>query len=577
MDQQALSASHLRLAGMLATLKVRDLVLIEDVELEFAPGLNVLTGETGAGKSILLDALGLAAGARAGARSNVRPGTQQGSATAIFELPRDHEVSVLVAEYGIQTAGEILLRRTIASDARTRAFINDEPVGVNLLREIGALLVEIHGQADDRGLFDPATHRRLLDVFGEHDELATKTAALFQEFQCSQESLSGLRKAADIAAAEADELRHSVEELSALMPEMGEERTLATERALLMDASRIAEELSAAVELLGGERGAESSLAATLKRLTRQKDQARVAVASAERAVEQAFSLAEEARRELQSLLSRLELDAGELDRKEERLFALRAAARKYGVTADELPRVLSDAQTRLELLGGSSDMLKHAEADTAAARARFLESARYLSAARREAARELKARVAMELVPLKLGNAKFRVSVVPVVEEDAGANGLERVAFEVATIEGVSFGPLAKIASGGELARFSLALKVALSEASSPAALVFDEVDRGVGGAVADAVGERLQRLSRTTQVLLVTHAPQVAARAERHFRITRKSDRTEVQLLSADERVEEIARMLSGAAITEEARGAARRLLIEAQAPQKKVRKRA
>jgi DNA repair protein RecN (Recombination protein N) len=533
------------------------------VELEFAPGLNVLTGETGAGKSILLDALGLAAGARAGARSNVRPGTQQGSATAIFELPRDHEVSVLVAEYGIQTAGEILLRRTIASDARTRAFINDEPVGVNLLREIGALLVEIHGQADDRGLFDPATHRRLLDVFGEHDELATKTAALFQEFQCSQESLSGLRKAADIAAAEADELRHSVEELSALMPEMGEEQTLATERALLMDASRIAEELSAAVELLGGERGAESSLAATLKRLTRQKDQARVAVASAERAVEQAFSLAEEARRELQSLLSRLELDAGELDRKEERLFALRAAARKYGVTADELPRVLSDAQTRLELLGGSSDMLKHAEADTAAARARFLESARYLSAARREAARELKARVAMELVPLKLGNAKFRVSVVPVVEEDAGANGLERVAFEVATIEGVSFGPLA--------------LKVALSEASSPAALVFDEVDRGVGGAVADAVGERLQRLSRTTQVLLVTHAPQVAARAERHFRITRKSDRTEVQLLSADERVEEIARMLSGAAITEEARGAARRLLIEAQAPQKKVRKRA
>jgi DNA repair protein RecN (Recombination protein N) len=562
---------------MLATLKVRDLVLIEDVELEFAPGLNVLTGETGAGKSILLDALGLAAGARAGARSSVRPGAQQGSATAIFELPGDHEVCALVVENGIPTAGEILLRRAIASDARTRAFINDEPVGVNLLREIGALLVEIHGQADDRGLFDPATHRRLLDAFGNLDELATKTAALFQEFQHVRESLSELHKAAEIAAAEADELRHSVEELSALMPEAGEEQALAGERALLMDASRIAEELSAAVELLGGERGAETSLAGALKRLTRQKDQARVAVASAERAVEQASSLAEEARRELQSLLSRLELDAGELDRKEERLFALRAAARKHGVTADELPRVLSDAQTRLELIGGSSDLLKRVEADTAAARFAFLQSAQALSAARRNAARELESGVAVELVPLKLGHAKFRVSLVPVVEEDAGAHGLERAAFEVATIEGASFGPLAKIASGGELARFSLALKVALSEASPPAALVFDEVDRGVGGAVADAVGERLQRLSRTTQVLLVTHAPQVAARAERHFRITRQRDRTEVQLLSAEERVEEIARMLSGAAITEEARGAARRLLVEAQAPQKKVRKRA
>jgi DNA repair protein RecN (Recombination protein N) len=562
---------------MLATLKVRDLVLIEDVELEFAPGLNVLTGETGAGKSILLDALGLAAGARAGARSSVRPGAQQGSATAIFELSGDHEVCALVVENGIPTAGEILLRRAIASDARTRAFINDEPVGVNLLREIGALLVEIHGQADDRGLFDPATHRRLLDAFGNLDELATKTAALFQEFQHVRESLSELHKAAEIAAAEADELRHSVEELSALIPEAGEEQALAGERALLMDASRIAEELSAAVELLGGERGAETSLAGALKRLTRQKNQARVAVASAERAVEQASSLAEEARRELQSLLSRLELDAGELDRKEERLFALRAAARKYGVTADELPRVLADAQTRLDLIGGSSDLLKRVEADTATARSTFLQSAQVLSAARRNAARELESGVAVELVPLKLGHAKFRVSLVPIVEEDAGAHGLERVAFEVETIEGASFGPLAKIASGGELARFSLALKVALSEASPPAALVFDEVDRGVGGAVADAVGERLQRLSRTTQVLLVTHAPQVAARAERHFRITRQRDRTEVQLLSAEERVEEIARMLSGAAITEEARGAARRLLVEAQSPQKKVRKRA
>jgi DNA repair protein RecN (Recombination protein N) len=270
-------------------------------------------------------------------------------------------------------------------------------------------------------------------------------------------------------------------------------------------------------------------------------------------------------------------VDAGELDRKEERLFAIRAAARKHGVAPDELPHVLSDAQAKLELIGGRGDTLKHAEAGAAAARSRFLGAAQALSEARRASAGALEDCVAAELAPLKLADAKFRVALTPLSEHEAGANGLERVTFEVATIEGATFGSLTKIASGGELARFSLALKVALSEASPPAVLVFDEVDRGVGGAVADAVGERLQRLSQQTQVLLVTHAPQVAARAERHFRIMRKRDRTEVQLLSAEERVEEIARMLSGAAVTEEARGAARRLLAEAETPSKKIRKRA
>jgi len=562
---------------MLATLKVRDLVLIEDVELEFAAGLNVLTGETGAGKSILLDALGLAAGARAGARSSVRPGAQQGSAVAIFDLPADHGVRASLAENGIPSEDDLILRRAITADGRTRAFVNDESVGVGLLRDLGAVLVEIHGQSDDRGLFDPATHRRLLDAFGDHGALVETVGARFEELQSARERAAEIKQQIETAAADVEYLRHTVEELGSLSPEPGEEEKLAAERALLMNAGRIAEEVSAAVELLSGERGAEPSLAGAMKRLSRMKPEAREAVASAERVLEQAFASAEEARRELEGFLSRLEADPGELEKKEERLFALRAAARKHGVTVDDLARVLSEAQAKLDSISSGDASLAAAEADVAKASAAYLESARALSARRKTAARELDDAVAGELAPLKLGHAKFRVALEPVPETEAGANGLERVAFEVATVEGAPFGPLAKIASGGELARFSLALKVALSETNPPAALVFDEVDRGVGGAVADAVGERLQRLARSTQVLLVTHAPQVAARAERHFRISRKKDRTQVELLSAEERIEEIARMLSGAAITEEARSAARRLLVEAQTPPKKMRKRA
>jgi DNA repair protein RecN (Recombination protein N) len=574
-DQQAFPVANLEESIMLAALKIRDLVLIEDVELKFAPGLNVLTGETGAGKSILLDALGLAAGARAGVRSSVRPGAQQGSAVAVFDLPVQHPANRLITGNGIPQQDEILLRRTLAADGRTRAFVNDEAVGVTLLRELGLLLVEIHGQADDRGLFDTATHRLLLDAFGGNEKLAAETAEKFRFFEHARNQVLTLQRTAEQAAAVTEELRHTVAELASLAVEAGEEEKLASERALLMDASRIAEDLSAVVELLGSERGAEASLAAALKRLMRQKEEARTAAAAAERGIEQAFALAEEARRDLQSLLARLDVDAGDLDRKEERLFAIRAAARKYGVPADELPRLLLETQGKLDIAGSGGKALRQAEAELETARSAFLESARRLSAQRQKAARELEQSVADELAPLKLGHAKFRVTLEPLPETAAGPAGMERVSFEVATIEGAPFGQLAKIASGGELARFSLALKVALSEASPPAALVFDEVDRGVGGAVADAVGERLQRLARSTQVLLVTHAPQVAARAERHFRIMRKRDRTEVQLLSPDERAEEIARMLSGAAITEEARGAARRLLLEAQTPPKKMRK--
>ncbi|HEX4859622.1 MAG TPA: DNA repair protein RecN [Rhizomicrobium sp.] len=550
---------------MLAALTVRDIVLIESAALEFAPGLNVLTGETGAGKSILLDALGLAAGGRGGGRAQVRPGAAQGSAVAVFEPAPKHPAFALLAEQDLAADAEIVLRRTLAADGRTRGFVNDAPVGVGLMKDLGAMLLEIHGQADDRGLFDVATHRGLLDAFGGHEALAGETAARFAELDRARKEEADLKRLAAEAAADADYVRGAADELSALAPEKGEEASLAAERAMMMNASRIAEDVSAASDALSGERGAEASLAVALKRLTRLDPAARPSLAAAEAALEQAFANTEEARRELDGFLSKLELDPAVLERKEERLFALRASARKYGVDPDRLPEVLAGFEAKREAIETGGAGLKAAAESVKTALVSYQAAARKLSDARAAAARKLEAAVAKELAPLKLGHAKFRVAMTAL--DEPAASGLERTAFEIATVEGAAFGSLTRIASGGELARVSLALKVALAESMPPAALVFDEVDRGVGGAVADAVGERLQRLARTTQVLLVTHSPQVAARAQRHFRITRKADKTRVELLDDEARVEEVARMLSGAVVTEEARAAARRLLDEAQ----------
>jgi len=560
---------------MLAALTVRDIVLIEAAALEFSAGLNVLTGETGAGKSILLDALGLAAGGRG--RVAVRQGAAQASATAVFEPSADNPVHALLSAQAIATEGEVVLRRTLTADGRTRAFVNDEPVGVAFLRDAGSALVEVHGQADDRGLFDVSTHRGMLDAFAAHDGLLRETASTFAAFAEARDELAKLRTAAAVAAADADFVLHAVNELSALQPEVGEESRLSGERALLMNASRIAEDVSAAGDHLNGERGAGASISAALKRLSRMNDAARQASAAAEQALDQAYNALEDARRELDSLSARLDFEPGQLEKTDDRIHALRGAARKFGVTPDELPAVLREFETKREALDSSGGRMKQAEAIVAATRSSYLDAAARLAKSRAAAARKLEAAVAGELAPLKLGHARFRVAFESLGEANAGAGGMERVAFEVATIEGAAFGSLSKIASGGELARFSLALKVALAEASPPAALVFDEVDRGVGGAVDDAVGERLQRLAQTTQVLLVTHSPQVAARAERHFRITRSGDKTRVMLLDDEARVEEVARMLSGAVVTEEARAAARRLIAEAHAPAPKKRKRA
>jgi DNA repair protein RecN (Recombination protein N) len=559
---------------VLAALTIRDIVLIEQAALEFAPGLNVLTGETGAGKSILLDSLGLAVGGRG--RASVRAGASQGSATAVFEPQKNHAARALLAGQDMPATEEIVMRRTLSADGRSRAFINDEAVGVGLLKDLGGLLLEVHGQQDDRGLFDTATHRLLLDGFGGLNGDAQTVAALYAELASARAALDELKALAERAQAEADYVRAAATELSDFDPQPGEEEKLAGERALMQNASRIAEDVSSALESLSGERGAETGLAQALKKLSRMNEEARKIAASAETALEQAYALAEEARRELDSLLSRLDTDTNALEKAEERLFALRALARKYGVTTDALPGLRDEFAAKQEALVTGGSQIMKAQAKVAAARDAYLVAARKLSKAREGAAKKLEAAVAGELTPLKLGHAKFRVAMDRLDNEQGTAAGLEKIAFEIATVEGAAFGGLAKIASGGELARFSLALKVALAQVSSPAAMVFDEVDRGVGGAVADAVGECLQRLAQTTQVLLVTHSPQVAARAARHFRISRAKDKTKIELLTDEERLEEIARMLSGANVTDEARAAARRLMAEASMP-KKARKRA
>jgi DNA repair protein RecN (Recombination protein N) len=379
------------------------------------------------------------------------------------------------------------------------------------------------------------------------------------------------------AVREIDYLTHAAKELSELAPEDGEEESLAATRALLMNAGRLAQDIAAATEFVAADAGAEVRLAAALRRLSRLSAEGRQAASAAETALDSALVLVQEARAQLEALLAKLEAEPGKLEQIEERLFALRGAARKYNVPVSGLAALCAKFENKLAALDGGSGSLAATEAEVARLRALYRESAEALSVRRANAAKRLEEAVAKELAPLKLGAARFRVALIPVAEDAAGASGLERVTFEIATIEGAAFGPLAKIASGGELARFALALKVALAEASPPAVLVFDEVDRGVGGAVAAAVGERLQRLAQTTQVLLVTHSPQVAARAAKHFRITREKDSTRVRELGADERVEEIARMLSGAAVTEEARAAARRLVAEAQAapaPKRRVR---
>ena len=547
---------------MLTGLSIRDVVLIDTLDLEFGPGLGVLTGETGAGKSILLDALGLALGSRADS-ALVRPGRPQASVSVTFEIPDDHPGLSLLRENGLEgEPGEALvIRRIVRADGGSRAFVNDQPTSAGLLREVGALLVEVHGQHDERGLLNPRGHRGLLDTFGGID--TAPAAAAWQRLREAEEQLAQAKASLAEAQSDREWLEHAVAELGRLDPQDGEEEKLAEIRSTMQAGARLGEELEAVASLLQGSEGGLASLRQAVRRLDRiagEHESLSVTLAALDRAVIEA-SEAEDA---LERAREALAFDPARLDEAETRLFEIRALARKHQVEPAALPALKDELAGRLASLDAGEGGLLKLEAGLAAASRDYDEAANSLSEERRAAAKRLDMAVAAELAPLKLEQARFRTMIEPA---EPGAAGRDRIAFEVSTNSGAPFGPLVRIASGGELSRFILALKVALHEQGGARTIVFDEIDRGVGGAVASAVGERLHRLAQTGQVLVVTHSPQVAARGARHLLIEKSHDgtvtRTSVQALDPARRREEIARMLSGAQVTEEARAQASRLL--------------
>ena len=552
---------------MLTQLSIRDIVLIERLDLALDGGLNVLTGETGAGKSILLDSLQVALG-RKSDRAALRQGAAQGGVTAAFEPPDGHGVFALLAENGIEADGEVILRRTLSADGKSRAFINDQPVGAGLLREVGDRLVELHGQNDGRGLLSASAHRALLDAFGGHAREASAAADAYGAWRAATGALETFTREMEAARADADYLQAAVGELSKLAPEEGEEERLAAERALLMSSEKLGGELAAVVEMLGGgDKAVDTRLLGAARRIERLKPQAMGRLDSASDALERAVVEATEARAQAEAALDALNFDPARLESVESRLFALRGAARKFKVQVADLPKLSADLAERMQALAEAETRAGKLAKAAAAARAAFVTAAAALTATRKAAAAKLETAVAKELKPLKLEKAKFAVGLVALEPEDGTAAGLDAVEFQIATNPGMPPGALTKIASGGELARVILALKVALAERGSAPTLIFDEVDQGVGGAVADAVGARLKKLGGVAQVLVVTHSPQVAARGDTHFRIAKKTaggvTLTHVAALDEAGRREEIARMLSGASITDEARAAADTLL--------------
>ena len=552
---------------MLARLSIRDIVLIDRLDIDFTSGLSVLTGETGAGKSILLDAFALALGAR-GDVALVRQGAEQGQVTAAFELRSGHPAAALMVANDIPTEDELILRRVQFADGRTRAFVNDQPVSAQTLKALGAALVEIHGQHDERALVDMATHRRLLDAFGGLEGKAGEVERLWEARRARENEMATLRAEVERAQREADFLRHAVEELQRLAPEPAEETALADRRAAMMQAEKVAGDLRDAHEAVAGAPSPVPALSAALRRLERRTAQAPALIEPAVKALDAALTALDDARGQLDQALRAADHDPRELERIEERLFALRAAARKYNVPVDGLNALAARYAADLGLIDAGAERLAALESAAREADEHYRKAAVALSQARKAAAAKLDGAVNGELKPLKLERAKFMTEMV--TEPDGGGpHGIDRIEFWVQTNPGTRPGPLMKVASGGELARFLLALKVVLADRGSAPTLVFDEVDTGVGGAVADAIGVRLARLGRRAQVVAVTHAPQVAARADRHYLISKsaldkgKRVATRVAELAADKRREEIARMLAGAEITAEARAAAERLI--------------
>jgi DNA repair protein RecN (Recombination protein N) len=552
---------------MLARLSIRDIVLIERLDIEFARGLAVLTGETGAGKSILLDAFALALGGR-GDAGLVRHGVEQGQVTAVFDLARGHPALVILAANGFEDTGEMILRRVQLADGRTRAFINDTAISVQTLKAVGAALVEIHGQHDERALVDAATHRRLLDAFAGLEKDVTALESLWEARKAAYAVLEAHRANMERAARDADYLRHAADELKKLNPKDGEETTLAERRTGMMQGEKIAGDLREAQDAVSGHHSPISTLAAAVRRLERRAGSSPALVEPAVKAIDIAINALEEADQHLTAALIAADFDPEELERIEERLFALRAAARKYSTPVDSLAALAAQYVADVATIDAGAGQLQGLENAAADADKRYSAAASKLSLSRIKSAEKLNKAVSAELAPLKLERAKFMTQVES-DPKNPGPQGFDRVEFWVQTNPGTRAGPMMKVASGGELSRFLLALKVVLSDRGSAPTLVFDEIDTGVGGAVADAIGARLARLAGKVQVMAVTHAPQVAARADQHLLISKdaldkgKRVATRVNALAADPRREEIARMLAGAEITAEARAAADRLL--------------
>jgi len=560
---------------MLASLTIRDIVLIDKVDILFENGLTALTGETGAGKSILLDSLGLALGMRANSSLVRMNGSGEGqlsrsSVSASFDVAEDHEVYRILRDHDIDVSEipePLILRRTLDSEGRGRAFINDQPVSVSLLRQVGEKLVEIEGQFASHGLMDQSTHRDSLDGFAGLKPLNAEVSDLFHNWREAESALADAIAAIEKNRTDEEYLRHALSELMELNPQPGEETELAEARALLMNGERLVAAMAAAEKSLTNGDGVEDRLAAAQRVLAHEVE----AAAGRLDTVMDAISTASDAVADAEALLRRVMVDAepdpARLEACEERLFAIRAMARKHNIPVEQLPELRMTFEEKLEQIDDADEFVQKLQAQRDAAFNAYCEKARKLSEERRKAATALDEAVAAELPPLKLEKATFTTQIAALDEKDWNQSGMDRIHFEVSTNPGSPSGPLARIASGGELARFLLALKVVLYQANATPTLIFDEVDSGIGGAVAAAVGERLARLSETVQVLTITHSPQVASCAMQHLQITKSEDSglatTNVAALSDTDRQEEIARMLAGAQITDEARAAAASLM--------------
>ncbi|MEJ8560194.1 DNA repair protein RecN [Yoonia sp. GPGPB17] len=548
---------------MLRGLDIRDMLIIDRLELAFQPGLNVLTGETGAGKSILLDALGFVLGWR-GRAELVRQGADQGEVTAWFDLPVGHPVFAVLEEAGIGAEDELILRRINTRDGRKTAWVNDRRVSGEVLRNLSEVLVELHGQHDDRGLLNPRGHRQMLDSYAGLEAAADKVRTHWRALSTSQRELQTAEAQIAEARAEEDYLRHAVAELDTLAPEAGEEASLDTKRRLMQAAEKIRADIMKAADALGLQ-GAEGMIGDASRWLQGVAGEAEGRVDAPLEALERVLLGLDDAQRGIADCLDSLSFNTSELEEVEERLFAIRGLARKHNVLPDDLRGFADDLRTRLAVLDDGARDQATLIAAVQAAQASYDQAAAALRQKRLKAAKRLDAAMAKELAPLKMERAVFTTQITQT--EQPGPDGIDVVAFTVATNPGAPAGPLNKIASGGELSRFLLALKVCLTEGASGLTMIFDEIDRGVGGATADAVGRRLAELADEGQVLVVTHSPQVAALAGHHWRVekqqTRSETRSTVVALDVDARVDEIARMLSGDTVTDAARDAARALM--------------